>query len=97
MNGYNWNSSGQKYVMLELKVVLANLLRRFQFAVRDPMEPMIDCLLETTLQPKTSVNLIVSKRALKSLWKRAIQFNFLFTAFRDGDFPTKHCFYPHLT
>ena len=53
--------------MLELKVVLANLLRRFQFAVRDLTEPMIDCLLETTLKPKTSVNLIVSKRAIKLL------------------------------
>ena len=53
--------------MLELKVVLANLLRRFQFSLRDPTEPMIDCLLETTLKPKTSVNLIVSKRSLQVL------------------------------
>jgi hypothetical protein len=53
--------------MLELKVVLANLLRRFQFAVRDPAEPMIDCLLETTLKPNTSVNLIVTKRAFNLL------------------------------
>lgn len=45
--------------MLELKVVLANLLRRFQFSVRDPAAPMIGCLLQTTLKPKTTVDLVV--------------------------------------
>ncbi|XP_046632812.1 cytochrome P450 4c3-like [Daphnia pulicaria] len=61
------NCIGQKFAMLELKVVSANLLRRFQFSVRDPAEPMIDCLLQTTLKPKKNVNLVVSKRSIEVL------------------------------
>nr|CAH0101008.1 unnamed protein product [Daphnia galeata] len=61
------NCIGQKFAMLELKVVLANLLRRFQFSLRDPTEPKIECLMEITIKPKTNVNLIVSKRDLQVL------------------------------
>jgi cytochrome P450 len=47
--------------MLELKVILANLIRQFHFFV-DPSAPEVIPLQETTLNPKTPVNLIVSKR-----------------------------------
>ena len=63
-----WNLAGQKFAMLELKVVLANLLRRFKFSLRDPTEPKIECLMEITIKPKTNVNLIVLKRDLRVLW-----------------------------
>ncbi|XP_032792206.2 cytochrome P450 4c3 isoform X1 [Daphnia magna] len=60
------NCIGQKFAMLELKVVLAHLLRRFQFSIRDPTEPKIIPLLDTTLKPKSPVNLIVTKRLLQA-------------------------------
>ncbi|KAI9552443.1 hypothetical protein GHT06_022809 [Daphnia sinensis] len=60
------NCIGQKFAMLELKVVLAHLLRQFQFSVSDPTEPMIIPLLETTLKPKSPVNLIVTKRSFQA-------------------------------
>lgn len=53
--------AGQKFAMLELKVILANLIRQFHFCV-DPSAPEVIPLQETTLNPKTPVNLIVSKR-----------------------------------
>ncbi|XP_046632821.1 cytochrome P450 4c3-like isoform X2 [Daphnia pulicaria] len=55
------NCIGQKFAMLELKVILANLIRQFHFFV-DPSAPEVIPLQETTLNPKTPVNLIVSKR-----------------------------------
>lgn len=53
--------AGQKFAMLELKVILTNLLRRYHFSV-DPSAPEVVSLQETSLTPKTPVNLIVSKR-----------------------------------
>jgi cytochrome P450 len=49
--------------MLELKIVLANLLRHFQFSVRDPSVP-IKASLELLLTPKDGVHLLVSKRKI---------------------------------
>ena len=48
--------------MLEMKVVLANLLRRFQFSLADPSQPMLVPSSEVTLRPKNGVNLIVDPR-----------------------------------
>lgn len=48
--------------MLEIKVVLANLLRRFRFSVADPTQPMLVPSSEVVLKPKHGVPLIVSKR-----------------------------------
>ncbi|XP_059353317.1 cytochrome P450 4c3-like isoform X2 [Daphnia carinata] len=55
------NCIGLKFAMLELKIVLANLLRRFDFSVRDPSVP-IKASLELLLTPKDGVHLIVTKR-----------------------------------
>ncbi|KAI9563273.1 hypothetical protein GHT06_010731 [Daphnia sinensis] len=58
------NCLGQKYAMMELKVVFANLLRRVQFSVSDPA--MSDAAeIGMTLKPKYGVRLIVSKRLNK--------------------------------
>lgn len=55
--------TGQKYGLLEIKIVLANLLRRFRFSVADPSKPMLIPSSEVVLKPKHGVPLIVSKRA----------------------------------
>ncbi|XP_046449670.1 cytochrome P450 4c3-like [Daphnia pulex] len=57
------NCIGQKYGLLEIKIVLANLLRRFRFSVADPSKPMLIPSSEVVLKPKQGVPLIVSKRA----------------------------------
>ncbi len=55
--------SGQKYAMLELKVVFANLLRKVKFSVPDPTKPLSDAPdLGFVLKPKHGLRLIVSKR-----------------------------------
>ncbi|KAI9552444.1 hypothetical protein GHT06_022810 [Daphnia sinensis] len=66
------NCIGLKFAMLELKIVLANLLRRFEFSVRDPSVP-IKASLELLLTPKDGVHLIVTKR--KQDVKRQTPFN----------------------
>ena len=52
---------GQKYAMLELQVILANLLRRYHFCV-NPSAPEVMPIQEVTLNPTAPVNLVVSKR-----------------------------------
>jgi cytochrome P450 family 4 len=55
--------AGQKYGLLEIKVVLANLLRWFRFSVADSSQPMLVPSSEVVLKPnKHGVPLIVSKR-----------------------------------
>lgn len=54
--------AGQKYGMLEIKIVLANLLRKFQFSVKDLSTPMLIPVTEVVLKPKYGVPLVVSKR-----------------------------------
>ncbi|XP_032789240.2 cytochrome P450 4c3 [Daphnia magna] len=56
------NCIGQKYGILETKIVLANLMRRFRFSVADSSQPMIIPSSEIVLKPKHGVPLIVSKR-----------------------------------
>ncbi|KAI9563279.1 hypothetical protein GHT06_010737 [Daphnia sinensis] len=56
------NCIGQKYGILEIKIVLANLMRRFRFSVADCSQPMIIPSSEIVLKPKHGVPLIVSKR-----------------------------------
>ncbi len=53
---------GQKYGILEIKIVLANLMRQFRFAVADASQPMLTPSSEVVLKPKHGVSLIVSKR-----------------------------------
>jgi cytochrome P450 family 4 len=55
-------SAGQKYGILEIKIVLANLMRQFRFAVADASQPMLTPSSEVVLKPKHGVPLIVSKR-----------------------------------
>ena len=55
--------TGQKYGILEIKIVLANLMRQFQFTVADASQPMLIPSSEVVLKPKHGVPLIVSKRA----------------------------------
>jgi hypothetical protein len=59
--------SGQKYAMLELKVVFANLLRRVQFSISDPAKPLSDAPdLGFVLKPKHGIRLMLSKRLNKT-------------------------------
>ena len=57
---------GQKYALLEIKIVMANLLRRFRFSVNEGefKQPMIVPSVEVVLKPnnENGVPLIVSKR-----------------------------------
>ena len=48
--------------MLEIKVVLANLLRRFRFSLTDISGPMLIPSSEVVLKPKNGVSLIVTER-----------------------------------
>jgi len=57
------NCIGQKYAMLEIKVVLSTLLRRFQFSVADASQPMMVPTSEVVLKPRSGVNLIVANRS----------------------------------
>ncbi|XP_046448962.1 cytochrome P450 4c3-like isoform X2 [Daphnia pulex] len=60
------NCIGQKYAMLELKVVFANLLRKVKFSVPDPTKPLSDAPdLGFVLKPKHGVRLNLSKRLNK--------------------------------
>ena len=48
--------------MLELKIILANLLRRFQFSLSDPSGPMLAPGFDMVLKPKENIFLILAKR-----------------------------------
>ncbi|KAI9563275.1 hypothetical protein GHT06_010733 [Daphnia sinensis] len=55
------NCVGQKYAMIELKIVFANILRRVRFTASDPN--MSDaCRIGLVLKPKYAIRLTVSKR-----------------------------------
>ncbi|XP_046640779.1 cytochrome P450 4c3-like isoform X1 [Daphnia pulicaria] len=59
------NCIGSKYAMLEVKVSLANLLRRFRFSVSDPSAPLETPSMQLLSKPKSGqCNLIVSKRVI---------------------------------
>jgi cytochrome P450 len=51
--------------MQELKVVLANLLRRFQFSLLHPSQT-ITPLFGSVLKPKGGMRLAISKRSTKA-------------------------------
>nr|CAH0098902.1 unnamed protein product [Daphnia galeata] len=55
------NCIGQKFAMLALQVILANLLRRYHFFV-NPSAPEVMTLQDVTLNPNAPVKLVVSKR-----------------------------------
>ena len=48
--------------MLEIKVVLAILLRRYQFSVADEGGPLLVPTSAVVLKPKSGVSLIVTRR-----------------------------------
>ena len=53
--------AGQRFAMMELKVVLANYLRHFRFSLSDPskkVQPVYNLLLK----PKNGVHLTITKR-----------------------------------
>ena len=53
--------TGQRFAMMELKVVLANYLRRFRFSLSDPSKT-VQTTYNIVLKPKDGVHLIISKR-----------------------------------
>ncbi len=61
LENYSICCTGQKYGLLEIKIVLANLLRQFRFSVADPSKPMLIPSSEVVLKPKNGVPLIVTK------------------------------------
>ena len=56
------NCIGQKYGMLEVKVVLANLLRHFRFSVNESTPELQTPSSEIVLKPPNGMNLVVSLR-----------------------------------
>lgn len=56
------NCIGQKYAILELKVVLSHLIRKFVFSVADGRK-RIDAASEIVLKPVDGINLIVTARS----------------------------------
>ncbi|XP_046637353.1 cytochrome P450 4V2-like [Daphnia pulicaria] len=57
------NCIAPKYAMMEMKVALANILRRLKFSLSDPLGPLQTPAIHVMLKPKDGkFNLIVSKR-----------------------------------
>ena len=55
--------TGQRFAMIELKVVLSKYLRRLRFSLSDPSKT-VQAVFNTVLKPKDKVNLIISKRKI---------------------------------
>ena len=51
---------GQKYAILELKVVLSHLLRKFEFSIQEGQR--INASSEIVLKPVDGIHLIVTSR-----------------------------------
>ncbi|XP_057365312.1 cytochrome P450 4C1-like [Daphnia carinata] len=58
------NCIGHKFALLQMKVNIAHLIRRFSFSLANPTAPLIPALQETMLTPKYPIKLIVSKRTI---------------------------------
>jgi len=56
------NCIGQKYALLELKVVLSWMLRRLRFSVLDPNAPETKASGEIVLKPVDGIHLVVAPR-----------------------------------
>lgn len=54
-------TAGQKYALYEEKVILASLLRNFQFRI-DPARIPIQPLLDIVLKPSGGLPLMITKR-----------------------------------
>ena len=54
-------TAGQKYALYEEKVILASLLRNFQFLI-DPARIPIQPLLDIVLKPSGGLPLMITKR-----------------------------------
>ena len=52
--------TGQKYALLELKVVLSHLLRKFKFSIGDGVR--VDASSEIVLKPVDGIYLSVTRR-----------------------------------
>lgn len=55
---------GQKYAITNLKILLANLLRRFEFSLPDPTAPLIEPVLGIVLKPLDGLPLVVKRRTI---------------------------------
>ena len=63
------NCIGQKFAMMEEKVVIANILRRFTL---EPAQKMEDakCIMELTLKPKDGPMIKIKEKQLKNPFSR---------------------------
>jgi hypothetical protein len=58
---YIFLKSGQRFAMLEIKIVLSTLIRRFKFEVSPDAAPLIPSC-QITLKSLTGTNLVVYQR-----------------------------------
>jgi len=56
------NCIGQKYGMLELKVVLSTLIRHFHFSIKEESKKVVIASSEIVLKPKTTMPLTIAYR-----------------------------------
>ena len=68
---FNFNSvsltTGQKYAIFELKVVLSWVLRKFEFSLSDPCCPAVSASSEIVLKPVDGIHLTVKPRKPRSI------------------------------
>jgi len=56
------NCIGQKYGMLEVKVILSTLIRHFRFSVTEESKRIVIPCNEIVLKPKTTMPLVITRR-----------------------------------
>ena len=53
---------GQKYGVLEVRIVLSSLIRRFRFSIREEAKKLVLPCNEIVLKPKSTMPLVVARR-----------------------------------
>lgn len=64
---YNWRHiTGQKFAMMEEKVILANIFRNFHLKAKDKRDEIV-LLNEVVLRPRDGIRVHLTPRLLESL------------------------------
>ena len=59
---HRFGLAGQKYGMLEVKVILSTLIRHFRFSVTEESKRIVIPCNEIVLKPKTTMPLVITRR-----------------------------------